>query len=121
MASKKNTLKIVPKRDRVVEMLEEAMKTRTERNAAYGEHHYGGAYIQHGYVMKALFPQGISAHHPDNMNRLMNLNVIVGKLVRYCSNFEQGGHDDSMKDIAVYSQMQRELDELFKSNGAESK
>jgi hypothetical protein len=113
-------LKMVEPSDRVVEFLEEAIQTRIERNAEYSDGYYGGAYIQHGHVVKALFPHGTPAGiHPMDINRMMNLNIIIGKLVRYCANFEDGGHDDSMKDIAVYSQIQRELDELFLANGAE--
>lgn len=104
------------KGDKVVSFLQEAIQTRVERHKIYQDETYGGAYKQHGHVMAALFPNGTSALSALDQSRLANLNMIVGKLVRYCSNFNDGGHDDSMKDLAVYTQMQRELDEFFKED-----
>lgn len=104
--------KIAKKTDRVVEMLHDAAKIREERGLLYDNGHHGGAYKHHGHVMAALFPDGISAQSPEELNRLGVLNMIVGKLVRYAGNYDIGGHDDSLADLAVYSQMLRELDEI---------
>ena len=86
----------------------------------YKERHdqYGDNYKQFGTVMQAL-------DHCDGgewtiateeqWNRLGCLVQIVSKLTRYCANFSAGGHDDSLADLAVYSQMLRELDEEGRS------
>lgn len=93
--------------DRVVEMLNEAIAVREQRNADYAD-----AYILHGNVVKALFPDGVKLDTPEDMRRFAVLDIIIGKLLRYTLNFDKGGHDDSMKDISVYSNMLRHLDEL---------
>jgi len=43
-------------------------------------------------------------------NRMGCLNMIVGKLIRYASNWDKGGHKDSLDDISVYAQMLNEID-----------
>jgi hypothetical protein len=35
---------------------------------------------------------------------------IMSKLSRYCANFNQGGHEDSLDDLAVYSVLLQEVD-----------
>ena len=105
--SKKNA-----KQDRVVEILEENIQVRTERNDSYGEETFGGCYKQHGHVQSMLFPDGFTIHDAHNMSRMGCLNMIIGKLVRYCNQFENGGHADSLSDIQVYAAMLQELDEL---------
>lgn len=96
------------------ELLQDAINTRISRNAEYQEPVFGGAYIQHGHVMRALFPSGIVLATPSDQSRYQILNTIVSKLIRYANNFENGGHDDSAKDNSVYFAMLRELDELQK-------
>lgn len=99
---------------RVPEMLREGAETYEERNALYGDN-----YKSFGLVMCSLFPHGVSCKDVDDFNRLGVLVQIVGKLGRYCEQFEAGGHDDSLLDLAVYSQMLRELDEdIRNSEGA---
>ena len=89
------------------EMLEEAAEVFRQRNALYGDN-----YKKFGEVMKALLPgQHLALRTPDDYNRMGLLVQIVSKLGRYCENFEGGGHDDSLLDLAVYSQMLREIDQ----------
>lgn len=105
--------------DPVVILLQEAIKIRTERNAKYKGPYNSDveAYKKHGIVMQNLFPQGVNyLNGVHSYNRFQNLNTIVGKLIRYIANYENGGHEDSMKDIAVYSQMQIELDRIYLEN-----
>jgi hypothetical protein len=85
--------------------LESAANTYEERNAIYGD-----TYKRHGHVMSALFPDGIAVDNPHDMNRLGVLNMIVGKLTRYATNFDNGGHKDSLHDLSVYAAMLNELD-----------
>jgi len=99
---------------RVPEMLREGADTYEERNELYGDN-----YKAFGLVMRSLFPHGVSCKDVDDFNRLGVLVQIVGKLGRYCEQFENGGHDDSLLDLAVYSQMLRELDEESSNLGQE--
>lgn len=102
--------------DRVIEFLEDSIKTRMERNNTYKESTYEGAYIQHGYVMNALFPNGINLQTPSDINRYSCISAMVSKLIREVNNFEKGGHEDSMRDMPVYAAMLRELDEDAKDD-----
>lgn len=95
---------------RVPEMLREGADTYEERNALYGDN-----YKTFGTLMCSLFPLGVSCRSVDDFNRLGVLVQIAGKLGRYCEQFEAGGHDDSLLDLAVYSQMLRELDEEIRN------
>lgn len=99
---------------RVPEMLREGADTYEERNAVYGDN-----YKNFGRAMRALFPRGIECQSVDDYNRLGVIVQIVGKLGRYCEQFGEGGHDDSLLDLAVYSQMLRELDEEIHNRDSE--
>lgn len=99
---------------RVPEMLREGADTYEERNALYGDN-----YKTFGILMCSIFPYGLSCRSADDFNRLGVLVQIVGKLGRYCEQFEAGGHDDSLLDLAVYSQMLRELDEEIRKKPPE--
>lgn len=97
-------------KDRVVELMENSIRKKLER----GEQYSGGkkeCYEQHGPVMKELFPDGLPLRTAEDFGRFGILNIIVGKIIRYSNNFEEGGHDDSLEDISVYCNMLRELDE----------
>ena len=94
----------------VFEMLREAAETYEERNEVYGDN-----YKHFGLVMRSLFPEGVDLKSMDDFNRFGVLVQIVGKLGRYAANFDLGGHEDSLLDIAVYSQMLRELDREIES------
>ena len=89
----------------VTEMLNEAADTFDQRAKVYGESHK-----KTGYVLETLFRgTAINLDSPDALNRFNILLIIVGKLNRYVANFNTGGHEDSLIDIAVYTQMLREL------------
>lgn len=96
----------------VPEMLREAAATYEERNKLYGDN-----YKTFGVVMASMFPLGVSLGSVDEFNRFGLLVQVVAKLTRYAHNFERGGHDDSLLDLAVYSQMLRELDEEARQGG----
>lgn len=93
------------KKHYVTKELEEAAKTFQERNEKYDS-----AYKKHGHVMDALFPDGITIQGSADQNRMGVFVMIVGKLVRYANNFEDGGHHDSLHDLAIYSNMLKDLD-----------
>jgi hypothetical protein len=77
---------------------------------------YGDTYKNHGEVVQKLFPLGITLKTVSDHNRFGVLTMIVSKLCRYASNFERGGHSDSLDDLSVYAQMLNELDMELKTN-----
>lgn len=87
--------------------LKDSAKTQAEREAIYGEN-----YKQHGKVMTALFPKGVLLETVHDFNRFGVLNMKVAKLTRYCQNFSNGGHPDSIHDDVVYSAILEELDDI---------
>jgi len=72
---------------------------------------YKDGYKRHGKVVTALFPNGVSQDNYEDANRFALLTCILIKLVRYCDNFDKGGHADSLDDLAVYAQILRDYDE----------
>jgi hypothetical protein len=89
----------------VPEILREGADTYEERNKLYGDN-----YKRHGAVMRALFPNGVNLHFADAHNRFGLLTQIVAKLTRYCENYNNGGHQDSLHDLTVYAAMLAEVD-----------
>lgn len=85
--------------------------TYSDRNKEYGD-----AYKRHGEVMAALFPNPIALENATDHNRFALLTMVVGKLVRYSSNFIAGGHEDSLHDMAVYAAMLSEMDGIAKDS-----
>jgi len=71
---------------------------------------YGDSYKQMGPVLKSLFPNGIVLNTEREFNRFSHFVQLVYKLNRYAFNFEQGGHCDSMNDLAIGSQLMNEID-----------
>jgi hypothetical protein len=89
----------------VPEMLRECADVFEERRRQYGEN-----YRQFGPVMLALFPNGLTLRTIDDFNRFGLFVQNVSKMTRYASNFERGGHDESLLDQSVYAQMLRQID-----------
>ncbi len=81
-----------------------------ERAAVYGDN-----YMRFGHIMKQLLHvQMLDPMDPHAMNRLGIFVQIVSKLTRYGENFTNGGHNDSLDDIAVYAMMLKQLDNFGK-------
>ena len=74
---------------------------------------YGDNYKYVGKAMAALFPDGltISPDDDETFNRLHFVMHMYSKLSRYCMNLQNGGHQDSLDDLAVYAMLARECDE----------
>jgi len=77
-----------------------------ERNKTYGSN-----YKEIGFVLHALFPEGICVNSHEDWSRFGCLFQMISKLTRYVQNFESGGHRDSLDDLSVYAQMLSELDD----------
>lgn len=85
-------------------ILEQASKTFKEKNKEYGEN-----WREVGAVLKVLFPEGLKTESTDDFNRFQFITMIVGKLTRYTNNFDRG-HQDSLRDLVVYTAMLESLD-----------
>ncbi len=89
---------VQPERD-PAKLLSAAAATFAERNAMYGDN-----YKSFGQVLLACFGGAIPAINTvEDVNRLSIIIQLVGKLTRYCVNFEEGGHQDSAHDGIVYN------------------
>lgn len=102
------------------QILTDAVETARQRRATYkaARREDGKGHWKHGHVMKALFPNGIPLNTPDDFTRLTTFNMMVAKLVRYADNWEEGGHQDSVHDLGVYSFLLEEIDEeIFDHRG----
>lgn len=71
---------------------------------------YGTSYKQIGHVLKSYFPDGLNLKTEEDFLRFAQFHMIAGKLGRYATNFNKGGHQDSLDDISVYSAMLNEID-----------
>lgn len=91
--------------DSVPEMLRKAADIYEQRNAVYGDN-----YKTFGSWAAPLLAD-VTARSPRDMNRLGILIQIMGKLGRYVANFNRGGHEDSLIDMAVYAMMLSEMDQ----------
>lgn len=85
--------------------LRAAAEIYEQRNKLYGDN-----YKKYGH---AFFPllKGLLVETPHDLNRMGVLHMILSKVSRYCENFNKGGHDDSLDDLAVYAMMLKELDQ----------
>jgi len=82
-------------------------KIHDERNAIYGDN-----YMHIGEMMMGMFPHGMEIRTADEFNRLSLFYHLLGKLSRYARQMPEGGHEDSLDDMAVYAMMLRQFDFL---------
>jgi hypothetical protein len=88
--------------------LRAAAKTFEERNRVYGN-----AFERFGGTMLTLFPDGLTLSTEADWNRMGLYFHLIGKMVRYAANFDEGGHKDSAHDAIAYAAM---LELLTKEN-----
>lgn len=95
-----------PRKLRAPDLLELAAGTFRERNALYGDN-----YRRFGAAFLALFPGGRLPPIEDvgTMDRVQLMMQILNKLTRYAENVHRGGHQDSARDMTVYSAMLEEM------------
>lgn len=86
------------------EILNEAAETFKTRNAVYKNN-----YKHIGPVMAGYFPDGIQLLTPTDYIRFHLFMLIHVKLTRYTNNWANG-HQDSLRDIAVYAAMLESID-----------
>ena len=87
------------------EILAAAAKLQQEKDAEYG-----AGWRDFGPVMDALFPKGLTLVSPRDFGRFALFTLAAAKLSRYASNFDNGGHSDSLRDLSVYAAMLESLD-----------
>ena len=92
---------------KTVEFFSEIMKIHSERHKAYGQN-----YLRFGPIMKSLMGQ-VTLKTEKDWNRIAIMIHMLNKLTRYCSRWNKGGHEDSLNDLAVYSLILKELDEVL--------
>jgi len=85
----------------VPEILEKAAETYRQRNAIYGDN-----YKEHGRLMAALFPNGLTLKTEEDWIRFGVLHMCIHKVGRYCN---ANGHKDSAHDLSVYAAMLEEV------------
>lgn len=87
------------------EILQQAAETFKSRNAVYADN-----YKETGAALLALFPgkRLPAVTTAEQANRLCLVIACLSKLSRYTHTFEQGGHKDSARDLAVYAAMLEE-------------
>ena len=73
---------------------------------------YGNDFMKGGGSLMSIFPDGVELRTPKDFTRYSLLNQMHAKFVRYCERFNEGGHADSLDDLAVYSQMLKYVDEV---------
>lgn len=72
---------------------------------------YGNNYVRFGPIMAQLMAtQSLNPASEKDMARFGVFVQVVSKITRYAENFNRGGHDDSLDDIAVYAMMLKALD-----------
>lgn len=80
-------------------ILQQAAETFRERNAVYKDNTKRA-----GEVMAALFPEGVTLHSAKDQEHYHLLVLIAVKLTRHTVAWPKG-HQDSIRDLAVYSAM----------------
>jgi hypothetical protein len=89
------------------DILQEASDTYRERNAVYGDN-----FLRVGKMMEAMFPNGLTIKTAKDWNRIHMLLLTVIKQSRYATNWDKGGHQDSVRDATVYCAMLEMIDEM---------
>lgn len=91
------------------DILLEMGETFKERNKMYKNN-----FFNVGSILDELFPSGLSLNSGEDFTRFQMILMVVGKLTRYAANWEQGGHQDSIHDLAVYAAMLESIDAHYK-------
>lgn len=92
----------------VPQLLRESADVFEDRDSTYGS-----SYKQFGDIVEALFPKGVHLFTKEDMNRYGILTMMVAKMQRYCNNFSECGHRDSLIDLSTYAAMLNEVDDVY--------
>ncbi len=89
--------------------VEQILRSMAETFAEKGKV-YGNDLDCNGKALQSLFPHGLWLRSPDDFNRFATFALMMVKMSRYAVNFEAGGHQDSVHDLAVYAAILEHLD-----------
>lgn len=64
-----------------------------------------------GNIMNILVPEGIELKTENDHERYHIFTWLIGKICRYSQNYNNGGHEDSLKDAIVYAAILKSIDE----------
>ena len=92
----------------VPELLRAGAATYEERNKLYGDN-----YKRTGDVLVVLFPDGLPKMDAAGWNRFISFAMVLIKLTRYAKDLRESGpgHQDSARDMMVYSAILEEFTE----------
>ena len=90
--------------------LEAMAATFRERNKVYGDN-----YLRLGHSMHSMFPNGLTVNTPEDWTRLYFFFLQQVKVSRYATNFNKGGHADSVHDAAIYGALLESFDERIRA------
>lgn len=93
------------------EALDEMAATYRERNLVYRDN-----FIRIGDTMHALFPAGLKIDTPADWVRLYFFMLGIAKKSRYATNWQTGGHKDSIHDSGVYAAMLEVFDDQLRED-----
>lgn len=93
----------------VSEVMEEAAKTFTLRQAVYGDNYRLAA-----KALEAFFPEGVPLKTAEDHERFHIFMLIVVKLSRYANGWNKP-HQDSIHDAGIYSFMLEAIDQTQQS------
>jgi hypothetical protein len=94
----------------VAEQLKDLASIHEQRSGLYGQD-----FLRVGPSLMAIFPEGLTLSTAEEFTRFALFAQIHGKLLRYAARFKEGGHADSLDDLAVYAQILRQVDESCQS------
>ena len=86
-------------------VLDDAADTFAERNKIYGNN-----YLRLANAMVSMFPDGLTLQTQRDWIRLHLFLAMITKQSRYATNWDKGGHAESLEDNAVYSAMLKAYD-----------
>jgi len=84
--------------------LEEAAAVFRQRNALYKDN-----YKQFGTWVQPLL-KSVELKTADDFTRMGLLVQVLNKVSRYMQQFNEGGHSDSLTDLAAYAMMLKQVD-----------
>lgn len=97
-------------KDHPVSIMMEMIDTCKEREKIYGR----AGFKKHGEVLKVFFPDGLNLETAEDFCRFIMVNNCLTKFCRYMENFKNGGHLDSIHDLAVYAALLESYDREMK-------
>lgn len=106
LTSPPSALKVGAIKRTAADILESAGNTFRERNKVYGDN-----FLRVGNMMAAMFPEGLILKTQQDWNRMHMLLLMVVKQSRYATNWDKGGHKDSIHDATVYGAMLEMIDD----------